>query len=402
MKPRVGIGTDAPREMLQIGERFTFHSQGSDVIGHNIYYDTYAGKSKRIDNHPAAAIAFWEGIITIGTVGLDAANTDVEFADWGNNKLQGMTILPIGGNAHVGIGVTYPGARLDVRGVTNNGSSSAFRVMNSDQTTLFQIFDHGAVSIGAPASPSPGKMLQVAGDAQMGAITSTALIGAIGSAARPLYADANGTLTTSGSPVPSGWTLTGNSGTSSQTNFLGTTDNQPLVIKTANTPRMTVFGDGRVLIFGTNSTPLPASLLDIQAPAPPTGTNHISVFRILNSSGDERLKISQDGYVVAQDFKVALRSNNNQWTWPDYVFSTGYNLLTLNEVEQFISDNGHLPGVPSAKEIEQEGGVEIGKMQVKLLQKVEELTLYVLELNNENKAMKAKLATLLMQRKGKK
>lgn len=356
--PRVGIGTEAPREMLQIGERLTFHSQGADVIGHNIYYDTEDRKSKRIGNHPASAIGFYDGIITIGTVGLGAANSDVDFANWSDNTLQGMTILPIYGNAHVGIGVTYPGARLDVRGVTNNGSSSAFRVMNSDQTTLFQIFDHGAVSIGAPASASPTKMLQVAGDAQMGTITSTALVGVIGSAARPVYADANGTLTTSGSPA--GWALTGNSGISSPSNFIGTTDGQPLDFRTNNQLRMKINSGGQV-----------------------------EIGKAYAGSGHTDFLLAVSGKIICNDLRVIPLAGN----WPDYVFSENHTLMSLDEVEKSVKEHRHLPGMPSAREVET-NGIDVGEMQRKLLEKMEEMTLYMIELKKENVELRAKIENL--------
>ena len=64
-------------------------------------------------------------------------------------------------------------------------------------------------------------------------------------------------------------------------------------------------------------------------------------------------------------------------------FEDKYKLSPLNEVEKFIKRNGHLPGIPSAAEVEKEG-VELGSMDAKLLQKIEELTLYMIELKKEN------------------
>lgn len=68
--------------------------------------------------------------------------------------------------------------------------------------------------------------------------------------------------------------------------------------------------------------------------------------------------------------------------WADYVFDTKYDLKSINEVEKFIDKNGHLPNMPSAIEIE-ENGLDLGKMNAKLLEKIEELTLYVIELKHE-------------------
>jgi hypothetical protein len=57
-------------------------------------------------------------------------------------------------------------------------------------------------------------------------------------------------------------------------------------------------------------------------------------------------------------------------------------------VEKFIDDNGHLPDIPNEKEVQSNGGIEIGEMQVRLLQKVEELTLYMIQLKKENDDLK--------------
>lgn len=65
--------------------------------------------------------------------------------------------------------------------------------------------------------------------------------------------------------------------------------------------------------------------------------------------------------------------------WPDYVFSTNYNLRPLSEVESFIRKNNHLPDVPSEKQIAEQGGANLGEMNTVLLRKIEELTLYTIE-----------------------
>lgn len=72
----------------------------------------------------------------------------------------------------------------------------------------------------------------------------------------------------------------------------------------------------------------------------------------------------------------------DQQAWPDYVFATNYRLRPLSEVENFILANNHLPEVPSAAEVEKEG-LDLGDNQAILLKKIEELTLYVIELNKQ-------------------
>ena len=68
--------------------------------------------------------------------------------------------------------------------------------------------------------------------------------------------------------------------------------------------------------------------------------------------------------------------------WSDFVFEDDYNLMPLHKLEKFISKNKHLPEIPSAKEVE-ENGISLGDMDASLLQKIEELTLYVIELQKQ-------------------
>lgn len=77
----------------------------------------------------------------------------------------------------------------------------------------------------------------------------------------------------------------------------------------------------------------------------------------------------------------------------DFVFDKDYRLPSLHEVNTFIQDNGHLPGIPSAQEVK-DNGMSLVEMQVKLLQKVEELTLYSIKQQEEIKTLKDELNKL--------
>jgi len=83
-------------------------------------------------------------------------------------------------------------------------------------------------------------------------------------------------------------------------------------------------------------------------------------------------KLSVKGKIRAQEIKVELTG------WADYVFAKDYKLPTLEETENHIKKNGHLPNIPSAAEVAK-NGVELGEMNKKLLQKIEELTLYIID-----------------------
>jgi hypothetical protein len=80
------------------------------------------------------------------------------------------------------------------------------------------------------------------------------------------------------------------------------------------------------------------------------------------------------GSILAEGVTVKLQSSG----WPDFVFENTYILPTLKEVEQHIKDNGYLIDMPSSKDVET-NGINLGEMNIKLLQKIEELTLYVIQ-----------------------
>lgn len=98
-------------------------------------------------------------------------------------------------------------------------------------------------------------------------------------------------------------------------------------------------------------------------------------------------KLDVNGTIRAKEVKIEATG------WSDFVFADNYKLPTLYEVEQHIKEHKHLPDVPSEKEVLEEG-VNVVEMQAKLLQKIEELTLYVIELKKENEEMKQEIQIL--------
>jgi len=96
-------------------------------------------------------------------------------------------------------------------------------------------------------------------------------------------------------------------------------------------------------------------------------------------------KLAVNGSAIFTSAKVKLYSN-----WPDYVFYQTYELPSLASLEKFIKINNHLPNIPSAQEIN-DNGIDLGDMSGKLLEKIEELTLYIIELKKENEKMQAEI-----------
>jgi hypothetical protein len=109
---------------------------------------------------------------------------------------------------------------------------------------------------------------------------------------------------------------------------------------------------------------------------------------IIHADGDVQIgtvtakvgyKLSVDGKVVAEEILV-----EDSGDWPDYVFKADYKLKSLSEVENYINTNGHLEGIPSAKEVA-ENGILLGKTNAMLLEKIEELTLHMIALEKKLK-----------------
>lgn len=99
------------------------------------------------------------------------------------------------------------------------------------------------------------------------------------------------------------------------------------------------------------------------------------------------VKLAVGGKVVCKEVEVTLTG------MPDYVFKSDYKLRSLYEVENFIKANSHLPEVPSEAEV-LANGLNLGDMNAVLLKKVEELTLYMIELKKENDALKIRIENL--------
>lgn len=100
----------------------------------------------------------------------------------------------------------------------------------------------------------------------------------------------------------------------------------------------------------------------------------------IGTSSPGTYKLAVEGTIGARKVKVT-----QQATWADFVFQDDYKLRTLPDLEKYIQQNKRLPDIPSEKEVQQ-NGIDLGDMNAKLLQKVEELTLYIIELNKKHES----------------
>lgn len=254
------------------------------------------------------------------------------------------------------------------------------------------------------------------------------------------------------------WNLTGNSGTTPGTNFFGTTDDKDAVFKTNNTERLRIFSGPYVngIVIGNSNGSINTErsrleLVSVQCPgcaaawtqpgdfviktremrnleftmgnnnaensSIDTSTpNSVGVTRMRFSDGVHKnnlvifntgkVTVGTDQYdndpnyifyvrkgIKAEQVKVENPAANG---WADYVFKKEYKLRTLEEVEKHIIDKGHLPNIPSALEVEKEG-INLGEMDAKLLEKIEELTLYSIEQNKQLKSQSEEIKELKKQ-----
>jgi len=131
--------------------------------------------------------------------------------------------------------------------------------------------------------------------------------------------------------------------------------------------------------------------LILSAHATISGNEHLVIQQNTGNIGigieSPNSKLVVDGKIRSEEVKVEIIDG------PDYVFEPDYELRTLKETKEYIVKNKHLPEIPSAKEMEK-NGVELGDMNMRLLKKIEELTLYQIQLMEEMEAMKKELQEL--------
>jgi hypothetical protein len=94
--------------------------------------------------------------------------------------------------------------------------------------------------------------------------------------------------------------------------------------------------------------------------------------------------------ILTEKVKVAVKTTTD---WSDFVFEKNYKLTPLKELEVFINKNKHLPGIPSAQDVV-DNGINVAEMDAKLLMKIEELTLYMIEMKKENEILKKDIEEL--------
>ena len=311
-----GIGTLSPSEKLHIYRNQSGYYNPLLVLeddlaaGYTMMALRGTGRSYHI------------GVGNASESGFSVAN---KFFIFDNNASIMRMVVDASGN--LGVGTATPGNRLSIYSATASTSGLQFARLNNSSSAV----------------TGNGKVLGL--DASGNVI---------------LVNDATGTA---------GWSSTGNSGTNSSTDYIGTADAQDLVFRTNNTERYRIFSNGN---FRVGSGTDKGKTFQVYG----TGyfSNSIGIGTDSIGDTDYRLFVAQG--IRTRKVRVDIAA------WPDYVFNTNYRLPSLNEVEKFIQENKHLPGVAPAAEIEKEG-LNLGHNQALLLKKIEELTLYIIDHHKE-------------------
>jgi hypothetical protein len=172
----------------------------------------------------------------------------------------------------------------------------------------------------------------------------------------------------------------------------------------------TFLGENGMRLFGGDvNGSIPAGFIDVKTSDLTDGLR----IRVDNAVGGiERMRIAANGNVtigavttpagyklfveqgiLTEKVKVAVKTSAD---WADYVFDEQYRLLPLDQVAQYIQQHKHLPGIPSATEMVKDGN-DLGQTDAKLLSKIEELTLYVIDMNKQLQQLKQENQVLKSQ-----
>jgi hypothetical protein len=291
------------------------------------------------------------------------------FAQWTTST---PSIYYTGGN--VGIGTTSPSFSLEVRAAdvlfgTSGTEENRFYFYSGSDNESSQFWMYNAMAENTIKLKSDGNSFFNGGNVGIGTTSPSATL------------DINGNLRFKG----------GNQGF--QVFSLDETDNTPWASFTnyggiaigsdsGTNRQMFTFTDGSYnnLIFNVSSSI--NSGVDWFSRLAVSQNGNVGIG---TSSPTEKLEVN--GTIRSKKVKVEASP------WPDYVFAPNFKLRTLNELEAYIQENQHLPEVPSAKEVE-EDGLDLGKMDAALLQKVEELTLYLIEENKRSQTLEVRYQNL--------
>jgi predicted acyltransferase (DUF342 family) len=439
----VGIGVTTATEKLHIG--------GNLKVDNSIFSNALATSDLQTIKFSATGLSsfadnasFTKDLSVGGKLGIGVSNPTERLEISGNVKTtgalsasqgsfaQGLTAgnSSISGNLQVSGALTSQTLSLaDVTATNNVSVGSALTVTGASQlnggativgtTTAENLQVTGSLSAGNIAitkinttgDASVGQNLSVAGTAQIGGDVTvsgqlTAQTLSLSSISTTGNVVTGNELTVTGaSRLNGGAAIVGNSSVNGDLQVIGTLTASNISFtdinangNTAIGQNLTVNGSGQMGGDLNVTGNLKAGIVEATEFRTTGGG---SPFNFENAVISQTLVVGTDRTVPA-NYKMAVGGNiiatgidiKIPQKWPDYVFTDGYKLMTIEEVQAFILKHGHLPNVLSAKEMETKQNYSVSEMDAKMMEKIEELTLYLIQLKEENKELKTRLDKL--------
>ena len=284
------------------------------------------------------------------------------------NNVERMRMLPTG---NVGIGTTNPQARLNIISPSPVSLTDPGCLMLGNKAQYNMAFDVDNIQARNNATASPLYLNYYGGDT---------------------YAGPGGALSvsTSGTTVNSG-----------NLYFAGSTQS----IQFAN-PSPSATPAPMMFMFRSGTTNATRMVIAHSPPFPTWGlqyTDTIDQFDFLAggtsrmainlSNGNVGIGVTSPVYKLEVCGTIRAKEVRVETGWCDYVFEKDYKLRTVDELDKYINENKHLPGIASANEVETEG-LKVGEMNKAMMEKIEELTLYIIQLSKDNKRLQEEVDAL--------
>jgi hypothetical protein len=368
----VGIGTTDPQAKLDVFKNAT--SNGNDLIANFKREEAATGGSGivRIGNHNSADLEINSGYTRVGhRFGAYADFNIVNNNPGGvygaiNFVTNGTTRMAISANGNIGIGTMTPAGKLDL--VDNNQHLSF--LLNQKLTGIWPASADANTMTIQSSGIHAGNLAFATGNSEVIRITSGSNVG-IGTTTPSAKLDIESSILLSyGAPtygIGIKSTGVGGGGWARRYGFMKNSDNSLL-------GGFGAFGGENSLSYYW------------------VGSEYDTPYMVWNTSGNVGIgttnpafKLDVLGTIRAKEVLVNLDGG------ADFVFEKDYKLLPIEHVANYVQENKHLPDIPSANEMVK-NGVSMGDMQVKLLQKVEELTLYAIQQDKSKKELEVKLA----------